>query len=148
MRDLVKFQPFGMPSPAPKDSTTLNRWRIAARDCARVLPSGDLDSIAGTMQLVRERNCLGRGSSRYVKKLVVTFNKAVAGSKEGSTLRMPRELNDDNTDINDMAVWTWLPPVNSMEALWRRELQGIVMYNMQEASHEVDVSFFLATALL
>ena len=146
IRDLIKFQ--DMPPPAPKSSTTLQRRRIAAHDCARVLPSGDLVSIVGTMQLVGERSPLSLDSSRYVNKLVVTFNKAVVGAKEGSTLRMPRVLKDENLDFNNRAVWPWLPLANSMEALWRRELQGVVNDFMQDASQVVGASAALASALL
>jgi hypothetical protein len=77
IRDLVKFQ--DMPPPAPKGSTTLQRRRITAYDCARVLPSGDLVSIVGTMQLVGERPPLRLDSSRYANKLVVAFSKSVVG---------------------------------------------------------------------
>ena len=146
IRDLIKFQ--DMPPPAPKGSTTLQRRRIAAHDCARALPSGDLVSNVGTMQLVGEQSPLSLDSSRYVNKLVVTFNKAVVGAKEGSTLRMPRVLKDENLDFNNKAVWPWLPLANSMEALWRRELQGVVNDFMQDASQVVGASAALASALL
>jgi hypothetical protein len=85
------------------------------------------------MQLVGERSPLSLDSSRYVKKLVVTFNKTVVGAKEGSTLRMPRVLKDENLDFNNKAVWPWLPLANNMEALWIRELQGVVNNFMQDA---------------
>jgi hypothetical protein len=113
-----------------------------------VLPSGDLVSIVETMQLIGERSPLSLDSSRYVNKLVVTFNKVVVGAKEGSTLRMPRVLKDENPDFNNKAAWPWLPLVNSKEALWRRELQGVVNDFMQDASQVVGASAALASALL
>jgi hypothetical protein len=146
IRDLIKFH--DMPTPAPKGSTTLQRRRIAAHDCARALPNGDLVSIVGTMQLVGERSPLSLDSSRYVNKLGVTFNKAVVGAKEGSTLRMPRDLKEESLDFNNKAVWPWLLLANSMEALWRRELQGVVKNSMQDASQVVGASTALASALL
>jgi hypothetical protein len=128
IRDLVKFK--DMPPPAPKGSTTLQRRSIAAHDCVRVLPSGDLVLTVGKMQLVGERSPLSRDSLRYANKLVVTLSKAVVGAKEGSTLRMPRVLKDENLYFNNKAVWPWSP----LAYKWRRELQGVGKDLMQDAS--------------
>jgi hypothetical protein len=78
----------------------------------------------------------------------MTFNKAVVGAKEGSTLRMPRALKEETMGFDDVAVWPWLPLVNSMEALWRRKLQGIVRDILQMSYLVVGASYALAYALL
>jgi hypothetical protein len=61
---------------------------------------------------------------------------------------MPRVLKDQTLDFNNKAVWLWLPLANSMDALWRRELQGVVNDFMQDASQVVGASATLAFALL
>jgi hypothetical protein len=100
------------------------------------------------MHLVGERSPLSHGSSRCANKLVVTLNKAVVVAKFGSTLRMASALKDESMDFNNKAGWSWLPLGNNMEALWRRERQGIVGDLMQIPSHEVGSPYALTHALL
>jgi hypothetical protein len=76
------------------------------------------------------------------------FIKAVVGAKEGSTLWMPRVLKDENMDFNNKAVRPWLPVANSMEAVWTRELHGVVKDLTQDTSQVVGASAALVSALL
>jgi hypothetical protein len=78
----------------------------------------------------------------------VAFNKAVVGARNSSTLWMPRTLKDKSLDLDDRVAWPWLPLVSDMEALRKRELQGIVRGKMQKASHVVGASFALASTLM